>query len=209
AFKDAEKAIALSPAWPKGYFRKGRALLGLKKYALAEQCFVEVMKRDNDCVDAITELHKAKILQIMEKGYSKEHAEAAISNCSTVAEALNFLRVHGTSRLPERNDNDIFISDDESDVVWKAVNKPNVPQQAYDIKMDPNNPEGHNSLWIGNVQEDVTEKKLIQMFGNTSLYFGHPKYGFVQSPDHPAAICINGTKEKKNREKKENIRTAF
>ncbi|CAL1261863.1 unnamed protein product [Larinioides sclopetarius] len=165
AFKDAEKAIALSPAWPKGYFRKGRALLGLKKYALAELCFVEVMKRDNDCVDAITELHKAKILQIMEKGYSKEHAEAAISNCSTVAEALNFLRVHGTSRLPVRNDSDIFISDDESDVIWKAVNKPTVPQQAYDIKMDPNNPEGHNSLWIGNVQEDVTEKKLIQMFG--------------------------------------------
>ncbi|XP_055952324.1 uncharacterized protein LOC129988192 isoform X2 [Argiope bruennichi] len=165
ALKDAEKAIALSPVWPKGYFRKGRALLGLKKYALAEQCFVEVMKLDNDCVDAITELHKAKVLQIMEKGFSKEHAEAAISTCSTVAEALNFLRVNGTSRLPVRSDTDIFISDDESDVVWKAVNKPKTPQQAYDIKMDPNNPEGHNSLWIGNVQEDVTEKKLIQMFG--------------------------------------------
>jgi hypothetical protein len=27
---DAEKAIALEPTWPKGYFRKGRALYGLK-----------------------------------------------------------------------------------------------------------------------------------------------------------------------------------
>lgn len=73
---------------------------------------------------------------MQEKGYSKEHAEAAISSYSTVAEALNFLRVNGTSRLPVRNDTDIFISDDESDVVWKAINKPKTPQQAYDIKME-------------------------------------------------------------------------
>jgi hypothetical protein len=30
ALEDAEKAIALEPQWPKGYFRKGRALFGLK-----------------------------------------------------------------------------------------------------------------------------------------------------------------------------------
>lgn len=30
ALKDAEKAVALCPSWPKGYYRKGRALLGLK-----------------------------------------------------------------------------------------------------------------------------------------------------------------------------------
>lgn len=28
----------------------------------------------------------------------------------------------------------------------------------------PNNPEGHNSLWVGNVQPEVTEKKLANMF---------------------------------------------
>ena len=30
ALKDAEKAISLSSEWPKGHFRKGRALAGLK-----------------------------------------------------------------------------------------------------------------------------------------------------------------------------------
>jgi hypothetical protein len=30
ALSDAEKAIYLEPLWPKGYFRKGRALFGLK-----------------------------------------------------------------------------------------------------------------------------------------------------------------------------------
>ena len=29
AIQDADKAILLSPQWPKGYFRRGRALLGL------------------------------------------------------------------------------------------------------------------------------------------------------------------------------------
>ncbi|GFY47023.1 tetratricopeptide repeat protein 31 [Trichonephila inaurata madagascariensis] len=164
ALKDADKAIALSPVWPKGYFRRGRALLGLKKYAEAEQCFVEVMKRDNDCVDAISELRKAKILQIMEKGYSKEHAEAAISNYSTVAEALGSLLTNRVSRVSIK-DVDPFISDDDTDISWKCIQKPKPQPQPYDIKMDPNNPEGHNSLWIGNVQSDVTERKLTTMFG--------------------------------------------
>lgn len=28
----------------------------------------------------------------------------------------------------------------------------------------PRNPENHNSLWIGNVQPDVTEKKISTLF---------------------------------------------
>jgi len=30
ALKDAEKAVSLAKDWPKGYFRQGRALAGLK-----------------------------------------------------------------------------------------------------------------------------------------------------------------------------------
>ena len=30
ALSDAERAIFLAPGWPKGYFRKGRALAGMK-----------------------------------------------------------------------------------------------------------------------------------------------------------------------------------
>ena len=32
ALRDADKAISLAPEWPKGYFRKGRALAGLKVF---------------------------------------------------------------------------------------------------------------------------------------------------------------------------------
>jgi hypothetical protein len=30
ALRDAEKAITIEQSWPKGYYRKGRALSGLK-----------------------------------------------------------------------------------------------------------------------------------------------------------------------------------
>ncbi|KAG8179436.1 hypothetical protein JTE90_026331 [Oedothorax gibbosus] len=162
ALKDAEKSISLCPVWPKGYFRKGRALLGLKKYAEAENCFVEVLRLDEECDDAVSELRNVKILQVMEMGYSKEHAEYAISQHSTVAEALASLVANKVSQLHIKDD--IFISDDENEVMWNSIKKPKIPEHLYDIKRDPNNPEGHNSIWVGNVQPEVTEKKLVTMF---------------------------------------------
>lgn len=30
ALADANRAISIAPDWPKGYFRKGKALVGLK-----------------------------------------------------------------------------------------------------------------------------------------------------------------------------------
>nr|XP_042903456.1 uncharacterized protein LOC122268270 isoform X1 [Parasteatoda tepidariorum]XP_042903457.1 uncharacterized protein LOC122268270 isoform X2 [Parasteatoda tepidariorum]XP_042903458.1 uncharacterized protein LOC122268270 isoform X3 [Parasteatoda tepidariorum] len=177
ALKDAEKSIKLCPVWPKGYFRKGRALLGQKKYAAAEKFFVEVLKLDNDCEDAISELRKAKLLQIMEKGFTKEVAEESLSRHGSVAEALASLLSSGVSRIQVRDDLDIFISDDEIENIDKTPPKPKpkpptphltpsaTQSPYYDIKRDPKNPEGHNSIWIGNVQPDVTEKKLTTMFG--------------------------------------------
>ena len=34
ALQDADVAISLAPDWPKGYFRRGRALAGLKVHFL-------------------------------------------------------------------------------------------------------------------------------------------------------------------------------
>lgn len=43
ALKDAEKSVALCPSWPKGYYRKGRALLGLKVSFLYKRS-IEVLR---------------------------------------------------------------------------------------------------------------------------------------------------------------------
>ena len=38
ALQDADVAISLAPDWPKGYFRRGRALAGLKVFLIVINC---------------------------------------------------------------------------------------------------------------------------------------------------------------------------
>ena len=65
AFSDAEKAIYLEPMWPKGYFRKGRALSGLKMYKEAEQAYEKVLEFENtDDPELEEELNKVRSLQL-------------------------------------------------------------------------------------------------------------------------------------------------
>ncbi|KAL3864932.1 hypothetical protein ACJMK2_006575 [Sinanodonta woodiana] len=91
ALKDAEKAIQLAKDWPKGYFRKGRALAGLKMYADAEHAFMQVLKLDKNCEDAMQELLRVRTHQIMEMGFTKLQAEAAIKQYGSVQQALDSL----------------------------------------------------------------------------------------------------------------------
>ncbi|XP_054719957.1 uncharacterized protein LOC129229628 [Uloborus diversus] len=162
ALKDAEKSISLCYTWPTGYFRKGQALLGLQKYALAEECFLMGLKYDSKAREVLTDLRKVRILQIMEKGYSKELAESALLMCGSVEDALEELQ-KGSVTATKTDDSEIFDSDDEREF-WSAATKFKKENKIYDIKTDPKNPEQHNSLWIGNVQPDVTEKKMLSLF---------------------------------------------
>lgn len=108
ALRDADKAINIASDWPKGYFRKGRALAGLKVrwyiysasflsptmrfecskpalrehsicipdllfylqlYADAEQAFMQVLKLDRNCEDAMTELLRVRTYQLTVSHY--------------------------------------------------------------------------------------------------------------------------------------------
>lgn len=89
ALIDAEKSIYLEPLWPKGYFRKGRALSGLKLYKEAEQAYERVLEFENtDDPELDEELNKVRILQLQEMGFSKTQSEAAIKNHLSVQSAL-------------------------------------------------------------------------------------------------------------------------
>jgi hypothetical protein len=44
ALEDAEKVIQLKPEWAKGYYRKAAALVGLSKYILAEEAFLDGLR---------------------------------------------------------------------------------------------------------------------------------------------------------------------
>nr|XP_022340474.1 nucleolin-like isoform X1 [Crassostrea virginica] len=186
ALKDAEKAISLQKDWPKGYFRKGRALAGLSMYSEAEDAFTQVLKLDKNCDDAVQELLRVRIHQIEDMGFSSAQAKEAIKKFSTVQAALDSLLAGVAERALG---SEIYVSDDESGFTTPSLSKTK-PQNA-DAKMDPRNPEGLTALWVGNVLPDkVDDKKLLKIFS---------KYGPVTSvrtlPEKFCAFVNFKTKE--------------
>ncbi|KAJ8317156.1 hypothetical protein KUTeg_005060 [Tegillarca granosa] len=103
ALKDAEKAIHLSKEWPKGYFRKGRALAGLRMFSEAEDAFTQVLKLDKNCEDAVQELLRVRTYQLTEMGFSRQQAESAIKQHGTVQTALDSLLAGVGQYISPRN----------------------------------------------------------------------------------------------------------
>ncbi|KAK7485878.1 hypothetical protein BaRGS_00022873 [Batillaria attramentaria] len=161
ALKDAEKAIKLAKDWPKGYFRKGRALAGLNRFSEAEEAFLQVLKLDKNCEEAVQELQQVRTRQLTDMGFSHGQALAAIKKHATVQAALESL-LAGTD---ESLAGEVYVSDEEEYVVPKSIPAPQpASHHATDVKMDPKNPEGLTALWVGNVLPQVTERRLTQMF---------------------------------------------
>ena len=57
AIADAERCIELAPQWPKGYWRLGMALLGLKQTLQAIQAFAECWRLDHSTVPSTCQFH--------------------------------------------------------------------------------------------------------------------------------------------------------
>ncbi|KAK7058731.1 hypothetical protein SK128_014514 [Halocaridina rubra] len=118
-------------------------------------------------------------------GFTERQANSAIRKYKNVQPALDALLV---GEFKETLD-DVFYSDEEEDFV-KRVKVPQPP--AKDVKMNPKNPEGLTSLWVGNVLPEVTEKMLSQLFSKqghvTSVRLLKEKYcAFVNYADKGAA----------------------
>ncbi|XP_007240441.3 uncharacterized protein zgc:123010 [Astyanax mexicanus] len=88
ALTDAEKSIQMAPEWPKGYYRKGSALMGLKRYSEAEKAMEQVLKLDKDCEEAVNDLFYCKVLQLMDLGYEEEQSVYLLEKYSTVQAVL-------------------------------------------------------------------------------------------------------------------------
>ncbi|XP_022052725.1 stress-induced-phosphoprotein 1 isoform X1 [Acanthochromis polyacanthus] len=88
ALTDAERSIQLAPDWPKGYFRKGSALMGMKRYSEAEKAMEQVLKLDKDCEEAVNDLFNCKVLQLMELGFEEMQSVLLLEKYSTVQAVL-------------------------------------------------------------------------------------------------------------------------
>ncbi|BFY97537.1 hypothetical protein BsWGS_00577 [Bradybaena similaris] len=194
ALRDAEKAISLDKDWPKGYFRKGRALAGLKMYPESEKAFLQVLKLDKNCDEAVSELFHVRTRQLMDMGFSSSQSEAALKKHGSVQAAMDSL----LAGVCDATFSNLHISDDEENNFHlpRSILVPPHISHAADTKMDlsvlysPANPEGLTALWVGNVLPSVTEKRLTLLFS---------KYGQVTSvrplPEKFCAFVNFKTKE--------------
>ncbi|XP_067858150.1 uncharacterized protein zgc:123010 isoform X2 [Heptranchias perlo] len=178
ALEDAETSIRLAADWPKGYFRKGRALFGIKRYAEAETAFEVVLQLDKDCDDAVNELFKVRILRLMNMGFTQQQSLMALQEYRTVEAALDshlvlkFQEMNpGTLQMPEEEDHlfliDFPIIEDQTELPCA-------------------------SLWVGNVTVHVKEKQLKDLFRNygeiDSIRVLHERFcAFVNFKCHVAA----------------------
>ncbi|KAG7217892.1 hypothetical protein INR49_020794 [Caranx melampygus] len=88
ALADAQRSIELAPDWPKGYFRKGCALMGLKRYSEAEKELEQVLKLDQGITEASSKLVTCRTLQLMEVGFDEEQSKVLLQKFNTVQAVL-------------------------------------------------------------------------------------------------------------------------
>ncbi|XP_034543856.1 STI1-like protein [Notolabrus celidotus] len=89
ALTDARRSIRLAPDWPKGHFRKGCALMGLKRYIRAEEAMAQVLRLDQHCQEASSRLFTCRVLQLMELGFSEQQSELLLEKFKTIHAAIN------------------------------------------------------------------------------------------------------------------------
>ncbi|XP_030402953.1 tetratricopeptide repeat protein 31 isoform X3 [Gopherus evgoodei] len=78
ALSDAHVALSLLPGWPKGFFRKGKALLGLKRYAEAKSTFLELLRLDSSHADAAAQLEICQVQLTLENGFNSFIGERSL-----------------------------------------------------------------------------------------------------------------------------------
>jgi len=168
ALKDADAAIRLASEWPKGYFRKGRALTGLKRFQEAEQVFQQVLKLDPVCEDAQFELARVRVQILIDMGFTQILSEQAVRTYGTVQQALEALLAGKVSDEEGSIDEDLSEADNNGESYLSQVIENNMQNKNNIQKTHTSSKQTEpkcTALWVGNVDpEMVTEKQMTQLF---------------------------------------------
>ncbi|XP_058241432.1 uncharacterized protein si:dkey-33c12.4 isoform X2 [Hemibagrus wyckioides] len=162
ALIDADIALSLNPSWIKGLYRKGKALVGLKRYYEACLTYKEVLKLDSSCTDAAQELMRVQIMQLMDMGYTREQSSNALIIHGTVEKALEALSgLHGNIStaeevrvFPERSPQPVKVP-------LRTVSQ-NPPKVNTAVSPTPE----LFPVWVGDLVPAITELKLHELFSN-------------------------------------------
>lgn len=154
ALSDANMSISLAPEWPKGYFRKAKALSGRKCYAEAEKCYLHVLSLDSTCPDAKVELALVRALQLTEMGFGRQAAQKAIQECDSVQAALDALLSNQIT--------DTTIQDGENNDDFSNNNKEKHKEQFQKTKSKNSNLSGQPSSTSTSKQQQQSIAKRQQ-----------------------------------------------
>ncbi|XP_071609133.1 tetratricopeptide repeat protein 31 isoform X2 [Heliangelus exortis] len=158
ALEDAREAVRLQPGWPKGWFRQGKALRGLQRYAEAAAAFLELLRWDATNTEAATQLAACRALLQSSPGgvpVSLSLPEAReppmptpgpwASRSHQGIDESSFVTVGGGTRSPARPPGQAVASDHQT--------------------LPPSHPARDcYPLWVGNITPRINETVLRRAF---------------------------------------------
>ncbi|XP_077638691.1 tetratricopeptide repeat protein 31 [Lonchura striata] len=186
ALADAEAALVLRPGWPKGSFRKGKALRGLQRYAEAAHAFEELLLQDGACAEAAAQLEDCRAL------LQQSSRPGGVPVSPFLLKAKEPLSL--PAGWPTRSCQD---TGDKSVMGGSARTPKKDPERAPAVASSyPTLPPSHPArdcfpLWVGNVTSHINEKVLRRAFGR----FGEIRSMRLLPGRHCAFINFSGKSE--------------
>ncbi|NXA83708.1 TTC31 protein, partial [Thryothorus ludovicianus] len=157
ALADAEAALALQPGWPKGCFRKGKALRGLQRYAEAAHTFEELLRQDGTYAEAATQLKACRALLQVRSPFPNPQPPAPCPAAPPTPHPSGWT----TKSCQDTGDKS----------VTGGRTSTKEPEQGPAVAGGcPTLPPGHPArgcfpLWVGNITSHISEKILRRAFG--------------------------------------------
>ncbi|NXE58122.1 TTC31 protein, partial [Casuarius casuarius] len=167
ALRDAQVSLSLQPTWPKGFFRKGKALRGLKRYAEAVSTFEELLRLDGSYADAAAQLQDCRAL-LQQTGSSGASSPGGVPAQSLLETGEPPLPRSGewTSGSCSDADRNGFVTVTSSRSHSKGLARAAVPASSKQSLTLPLQHPARDCypLWVGNVTARITEKVLQSSF---------------------------------------------
>ncbi|XP_051772341.1 tetratricopeptide repeat protein 31 isoform X1 [Ctenopharyngodon idella] len=169
ALTDADIALSMNPKWIKGLYRKGKALVGLKRYYEARLTYGEVLKLDSTCKDAAEEMMRVQLMQLMEMGFTKEQSSNALILHGTVEKALESLSgLSGLVPVLVPRESEFMTVERHPQPPAKFPLRP-LPQNQHQPSMPAAAPVHRHApelfpIWVGDLVPSITEAKLYKLF---------------------------------------------
>ncbi|NXK15385.1 TTC31 protein, partial [Herpetotheres cachinnans] len=164
ALRDALVSLGLRPGWPKGFFRKGKALRGLERYAEAAHTFEELLRLDSANADAAAQLEACRALLRQSRPRGRSSPGGALVSLPLLDAGEPLLPSSGEWVNGSCQDTDMsgFVTVVSSRSQTKG-------QGRAAASSEPSLPPTHPArdcypLWVGNITSKISEKVLHSSF---------------------------------------------